>query len=211
MAGGKVRHWKHGWIPVSPEAKAYVAGHGPKPSVFGGHAPTQAGIPKANVKGDLAGGQERASTFEELMPELGQVEPHYQFESQNMPGHYTGGVVLRGGQADVMIDKLESSEGTASGASAARAAGFPINPKKGSPESVAKRRANRIQRALKLPAPPTPEYFKAPTNEVAGRQSGFTGGVVFSKYVADQTISALRERRTGTTSVFEARRAAGLR
>lgn len=31
--GGKVRHWKHGWIPVSPEAKAYVAsgGKGPLP------------------------------------------------------------------------------------------------------------------------------------------------------------------------------------
>lgn len=27
----KIRHWKHGWIPVSPEAKAYVAGKGPKP------------------------------------------------------------------------------------------------------------------------------------------------------------------------------------
>lgn len=32
MAKGKVRHWKHGWIPVSPEAKAYVEGRGPKPT-----------------------------------------------------------------------------------------------------------------------------------------------------------------------------------
>jgi hypothetical protein len=31
MAGGKIRHWKHGWIPVSPEAKAFVAGRGPRP------------------------------------------------------------------------------------------------------------------------------------------------------------------------------------
>ena len=28
---GRVYHWKHGWIPVSPEAKAYVAGRGPRP------------------------------------------------------------------------------------------------------------------------------------------------------------------------------------
>lgn len=27
----KVRHWKHGWIPISPEARAYVAGKGPRP------------------------------------------------------------------------------------------------------------------------------------------------------------------------------------
>lgn len=32
MAAGKGYHWKHGWIPVSPEAKAYVAGRGPKPT-----------------------------------------------------------------------------------------------------------------------------------------------------------------------------------
>lgn len=31
MAGGKIQHWKHGWIPISPDAKAYVAGRGPKP------------------------------------------------------------------------------------------------------------------------------------------------------------------------------------
>jgi hypothetical protein len=29
---GQVQHWKHGWIPVSPEAKAYVAGKGPNPT-----------------------------------------------------------------------------------------------------------------------------------------------------------------------------------
>lgn len=33
MAKGRVHHWKHGWIPISPEAKAYVAGgsKGPRP------------------------------------------------------------------------------------------------------------------------------------------------------------------------------------
>lgn len=31
MATRRIRHWKHGWIPVSPEAKAYAAGKGPKP------------------------------------------------------------------------------------------------------------------------------------------------------------------------------------
>lgn len=29
---GKVRHWKHGWIPISPEAKAYVAHRGKNPT-----------------------------------------------------------------------------------------------------------------------------------------------------------------------------------
>jgi hypothetical protein len=32
MAGGKIKHWKHGWIPVTPEAKAFVAGNGPNPT-----------------------------------------------------------------------------------------------------------------------------------------------------------------------------------
>lgn len=31
MPTGRVRHWKHGWIPVSAEAKAFVAGTGPRP------------------------------------------------------------------------------------------------------------------------------------------------------------------------------------
>lgn len=31
MAAGKTYHWKHGWIPLSPEAKAYAAGRGPRP------------------------------------------------------------------------------------------------------------------------------------------------------------------------------------
>ena len=28
---GRIQHWKHGWIPISPQAKAYVAGRGPRP------------------------------------------------------------------------------------------------------------------------------------------------------------------------------------
>jgi len=36
---GRVQHWKHGWIPISPEAKAYVAGKGPLPSSFDGPGP----------------------------------------------------------------------------------------------------------------------------------------------------------------------------
>lgn len=32
---GYVQHWKHGWIPISPEAKAYAAGLGPLPSTDG--------------------------------------------------------------------------------------------------------------------------------------------------------------------------------
>jgi len=32
MAAGRVYHWKHGWIPVSPEAKAFRAGRGPNPT-----------------------------------------------------------------------------------------------------------------------------------------------------------------------------------
>lgn len=32
MVAGKIYHWKHGWIPVSPAAKAFVAGKGPKPT-----------------------------------------------------------------------------------------------------------------------------------------------------------------------------------
>ena len=33
MVQGKIHHWKHGWIPISPEAKAWVAGgeKGPRP------------------------------------------------------------------------------------------------------------------------------------------------------------------------------------
>lgn len=32
MAKGKIHHWKHGWIPLTPEAKAFVAGKGPRPN-----------------------------------------------------------------------------------------------------------------------------------------------------------------------------------
>jgi len=32
VAAGKIHHWKHGWIPISPEAKAFVAGKGPRPA-----------------------------------------------------------------------------------------------------------------------------------------------------------------------------------
>jgi hypothetical protein len=31
MAAGKIRHWKHGWIPISAAAKAFVEGRGPRP------------------------------------------------------------------------------------------------------------------------------------------------------------------------------------
>ena len=36
MVAGRIRHWKHGWIPVSPEAKAYAAGRGPRPVTSSG-------------------------------------------------------------------------------------------------------------------------------------------------------------------------------
>jgi hypothetical protein len=41
---GHVNHWKHGWIPISPEAKAFVAGRGPRPALrtdgkTGAHTP----------------------------------------------------------------------------------------------------------------------------------------------------------------------------
>jgi hypothetical protein len=42
MAGGKIRHWKHGWIPISPEAKAFVAGRGPRPVSTDVHPPKAA-------------------------------------------------------------------------------------------------------------------------------------------------------------------------
>jgi hypothetical protein len=32
MVGGKIQHWKHGWIPITPEAKAYLAGLAPSPT-----------------------------------------------------------------------------------------------------------------------------------------------------------------------------------
>lgn len=39
MVAGKIQHWKHGWIPVSPEAKAFIAGAGPNPSNPSGRPP----------------------------------------------------------------------------------------------------------------------------------------------------------------------------
>jgi hypothetical protein len=30
--GGKIQHWKHGWIPLTPEARAFAAGLGPNPT-----------------------------------------------------------------------------------------------------------------------------------------------------------------------------------
>lgn len=37
MAAGKLYHWKHGWIPISAEAKAFKAGKGPKPVTLSSH------------------------------------------------------------------------------------------------------------------------------------------------------------------------------
>lgn len=46
MSAGRVRHWKHGWIPISPQAKAYVAGTGPKPSTNASSGASVADIEK---------------------------------------------------------------------------------------------------------------------------------------------------------------------
>jgi hypothetical protein len=39
---GRIQHWKHGWIPISPEAKAYAAGNGPRPLTTDLHPPAEA-------------------------------------------------------------------------------------------------------------------------------------------------------------------------
>lgn len=213
--GGKVYHWKHGWIPVSPEAKAYVAGHGPKPSAVG--APNEKlGLPSRGGTDRFAEGQQRAADLEELMPGLGRVEPHYQFASQDMRAHHTGGVVLAAHQADFMIDELQRThEGTATRTDTFRAAGggrapLPSSVGKYKPREVAERRARRIKEALDLKYTPTPEYQPILRGPNGSPEQGYTGGLVFQPTVADDLLDKLEQRFTGTTTHRQSRKAAGL-
>ena len=194
MAVGKIRHWKHGWIPVSDAAKAYVAGVGPKPSAS--RAPnSRLGLPEVRVKSDRGGGERRGRAISELVPGIGTVEAHYRTESQDMPGHYTGGVHTTRMQTDTLVNHLErygrKTEGEANLAQDARMAGQPITPSsKSSRMEQANNYANRIAAVVpELSGSNKPLPYYAPKPLPSG--SYYDGGLQFSPEQADALIDYL--------------------
>lgn len=221
MTGGRVQHWKHGWIPVSPEAKAWMAGGGKGPRPGGkakGLAPNEArGIPARPMKDRSDEAKQYAAEIRDLAPEL-HPEAHYQFASQSMAAHYDGGVVISGADVDALIDRLaREHEGTsnrldvakASGSAALRHGSLPVNATKGSAEEIATRRARRLKQALGLEFKPTPHY--QPAVEGSSVKGGYTGNLVLYTADAKDLIDKLNRRYTGTATREQARRAAGLR
>lgn len=68
MAAGKLFHWKHGWVPVSAQAKAFAAGKGPKPT----------GVPDK----DAGKRQRRVDSLNRTADKRAQMEERYN-ESRN--------------------------------------------------------------------------------------------------------------------------------
>lgn len=76
MVAGKIRHWKHGWIPISPEAKAYVAGKGPRP-VTGTDPDLDAALKRSKA---------RQAAWKHLQEQRGKVEAASGIKSQRVGG-----------------------------------------------------------------------------------------------------------------------------
>lgn len=207
MAAGRVRHWKHGWVPLDGYARAIRDGASKKEAqdaYDAEQAPNRArGIPSmGHWKDDPAGGERRAQEIRDLMPGLN-PRPHYQFPSQSMPGHYTGGVALSAVDTDEMIARLHrSEEGTASMYQVRKVGGtLPANPNKGTPEQVAVRRARQVKQLAGLSEKPYPEY------DIQTHRH--TGGLVFMPSMADELIDKLNRSYTGTTTREQEFRIAG--
>jgi hypothetical protein len=219
MARNRVQHWKHGWIPVSPEAKAYMAGRGPKPIGRNWSPNNASGLPTKRTPDDLDGAQRRVADIKEFFPETN-PSPHHQFASQSMAAHYTGGVVFSAEDTDKILDRLESNhEGTASRLDVAEASGeiglakarLVTNTAKGNREEQARRRARRLKNYLGLEFGPRPYYQKV-EGELTGRTaSGYTGGIVMDRPTTEEFIKRLNERFvSGKTTQYAVRRAGGV-
>lgn len=66
-----VQHWKHGWIPISPEAKAFVAGKGPNPTPGHWTKPGPRGAPSSHTR--VLVGQQGTTIPKPVVRRLGQA------------------------------------------------------------------------------------------------------------------------------------------
>lgn len=62
----RVRHWKHGWIPISPEAKAFVAHRGPNPTAPKGRAKVRRTSTGASIPRSVVGRVNKANLQHEI-------------------------------------------------------------------------------------------------------------------------------------------------
>lgn len=210
----KVRHWKHGWIPVSPEAKAFMAGRGPKPgSGDVGPVPNaKRGMPVASLNAYTkaqADAEDRAAELNALAGT--NARPHFQFASQDVPAHYSGGVIIGADDADRMIrDRIfgDQAEGGLS-AMALRQTGrdLPANWNRGKPDEMARRRIRMLGDKLDIDTDGIyPEW------EPQGNGEGiYTGGMVIYPSAADRMIKSLNNTYTGPLTQWQMDREAGLR
>lgn len=215
----RVQHWKHGWIPVSPEAKAYAEGRGPKPlslrtsnpalpKTFTDAPNERVGLPVGRFKDDQAGGVSRAKAISEVLPYgVPPPVPKLQFASQDMPTRHTGGVAFSRNGTRALADALERrAEGTSDAFAVARATGRPVNPTgHRTLQEQARRDGKRIKDALGMKYTPLPD-----TEQGADGRVRYTGGIVLDRATADDMAAKLNQRFTGTTTNTQALRAAGL-
>lgn len=207
MAAGRVRHWKHGWVPLDAYARAIRDGASKQEAqriLSAERAPNaDLGLPvSSRWKDDRAGGVRRVQEIRDLLPDLN-PRPHYQFPSQDMPGHFTGGVAFDSTDVDKLVDHLhDTEEGTTSRYQERKIEGLlPRNPNKGTREQVANRRAREIKRLADMKAKPYPEYDI--------QTHSHTGGLVFMPDMADELLKKLNYSITGTTTPEQAHRLAG--
>jgi hypothetical protein len=214
MVAGKIRHWKHGWIPVSDAAKAYKAGVGPKPGsgtpastssrrfnlTAQGKSPNNKfGLPTRGVHTDKAGGERRAKAISELVPGIGKVSPFYRGESQDMPGHWTGGVRTSRSQTETLVKHVEKyggrrNEGEANAEADMRQSGIPIPDSKASQRIQADDYAKRLAAVIPALKPGTKAGMPGPYYSQDGKLpngSYYDGGLVFSDLQADALIDWL--------------------
>lgn len=213
MAAGKIKHWKHGWIPLDAYARDIQKQRGSDKS----KAPnTSVGIPDLTPSGDHAGAVRRAQEIDQLVPGT-KPDPHYQFASQSMRARYTGGVVFPPEKIDRLLTEISlREEGHTDLAADKRAAGLPvpammdIHSGDPSPEAQAKRRADRLRALLNGETAAAPHY-ELPPGAAAGSGKGFfTGGVYLRRDQTQDLIAALNKRFTGRTTLADTQRAAGV-
>ena len=229
----KIFHWKHGWIPISPEAKAFTEGKGPRPLTGKPDGLTES-INKATKQ------QRRIDSLNRTAGKRAEMERRYWANRPNEPG-MSGRLALTSGKAKPLSDTFQPPKpkptvknyksmsnadkihaaatmygtGSKQHRDAERRFGQAApNANLGVPDKAqgdfdgAQRRASEISALVPgLPGGgPRPHYQFASQD----MRSRYTGGVVFDPAQADALLDFLERNREGMATPDEARRTAGL-